>query len=336
MIRILGVESSCDDTSIAVVDGEYRVLSNVVSSQIVHADYGGVVPELASRLHLRNILPVTRQALEEADLQLTDLSAVAVSVNPGLIGSLVVGVSFAKSLAYGLNIPLIAVNHMLAHVIANRLTHPELRPPYLALVVSGGHTELALFHSETEAEILGQTRDDAAGETFDKTAKILGLGYPGGPVIDRLAREGNPDFVKFPLGLPRKDDLDFSFSGLKTSVVNYVNAQTPEFLSEHKTDIAASVQKAIVVSLTRKTIHAAQKYGVERIVMAGGVSANRGLREAMTRECARIRVELYYPPLPFCTDNAAMVAAAAIPKFRTGDFAELDLNAFSKKGLRLI
>jgi N6-L-threonylcarbamoyladenine synthase len=336
MIRILGVETSCDDTSVAIVDDEFRVLANVVSSQGIHSEYGGVVPELASRLHLRNILPVTRQALDEADLRLNDLSAVAVSVNPGLIGSLVVGVSFAKSLAFGLGVPLIAVNHMLAHVVANRLVHPNLEPPFLALVVSGGHTELVAFHSRTETEIIGQTRDDAAGETFDKTAKILGLGYPGGPIVDRLAREGNPDFVDFPLGLPRKDDFDFSFSGLKTAVFNYVAAQEHEFLQAHMADICASVQKAIVTSLVRKTIRAAKKHGFDRIVLAGGVSANRGLREALGQEVARMHGELFYPPLQFCTDNAAMVAAAAIPKFRREEFANLDLNASSKKGLRII
>jgi N6-L-threonylcarbamoyladenine synthase len=336
MIKILAFETSCDDTSVAVIDSDYKVYSNIISSQPDHNDFGGVVPELASRLHIKNIMRITDAALKKADVTFDDIDAIAVSVNPGLIGALLVGVSFAKSLAYSLGKPLIAVNHMLGHIYANKIEYPNLEPPYLALIVSGGHTELVDFTSANEYEIVGRTRDDAAGEAFDKTAKILGLGYPGGPVIDKLSKTGNPEFVNFPRALKQKDSFDFSFSGFKTSVRNYLESQSKEFIKEHLADITASVQTAIVDSLVTKTIRYAKKYGAKKIIIAGGVSANSLLRKRMTEETTKIKAELFYPRLEYCMDNAAMIGAAAVEKYFKKDFAHLSLNAFSKKGLRFI
>ncbi|MBN1327601.1 MAG: tRNA (adenosine(37)-N6)-threonylcarbamoyltransferase complex transferase subunit TsaD [Candidatus Cloacimonetes bacterium] len=336
MTNILAFETSCDDTSVAVVTDRYKVLANIISSQLDHADFGGVVPEVASRLHIRNIVPLTQAALKKAGLTFGEINAIAVSVNPGLIGALLVGVSFAKSLAYGLSIPLIAVNHMLGHVYANKLEHPELEPPYLALIVSGGHTELVHFSAEDDFRIVGQTRDDAAGEAFDKTAKLIGLGYPGGPLLDRIARNGDPDFAEFPRGLKQKDNYDFSFSGFKTAVRNYLSDKNPQFIENHLADIAASVQKAIVESLVSKTINYARKNKLGTIIVAGGVSANSLLRKNLTRSAQKIGAEIYFPPLEYCMDNAAMIGAAAVNKFLRNEFAGLDLNAFSTKGIRRI
>jgi N6-L-threonylcarbamoyladenine synthase len=336
MIKILAFETSCDDTSAAVIDSNYKVYSNIISSQPDHNDFGGVVPELASRLHIKNIMRITDAALKKANTVFDEIDAIAVSVNPGLIGALLVGVSFAKSLAYSLGKPLIAVNHMLGHIYANKIEYPDLKPPYLALIVSGGHTELVDFKSANEYEIVGRTRDDAAGEAFDKTAKILGLGYPGGPLIDKTAKTGNPKFVNFPRALKQKDNFDFSFSGFKTSVKNYLESQSEEFIQEHLADITASVQEAIVDSLVSKTIRYAKKSGATKLIIAGGVSANSLLRTRMTEEAKKIQAELIYPRLEYCMDNAAMIGAAAIEKYYRKEFADLTLNAFSKKGLRLI
>ncbi len=333
---ILAIETSCDDTSVALVDTNYRVLANLTSSQPEHARYGGVVPELASRLHLRNLMPLVRAALAKAQVGYSDIDAVAVSVNPGLIGSLLVGVSFAKSFAWARGLPLVAVNHMAGHVAAIRLEHTPPQAPWLALVVSGGHTELVLFTGDDEFTVVGQTRDDAAGEAFDKTAKLLGLGYPGGPVIDRAARGGNPRAYPFPWGLNRRDDYDFSYSGLKTAVLLFVEEKGETWVQEHLADVVASVQEAIVGPLVRKTVGYARKHGIRRIVMAGGVSANSVLRERMTAAAGRIGAEVMYPSLQYCTDNAAMIAAAAVEKFKRGEFAGLDLNAFSRKGFRFL
>ena len=261
MIKILAFETSCDDTSVAVIDSDYKVYSNLVSSQITHQDFGGVVPELASRMHMKNIMKLTQIAMNKAEVTFNDIDAIAVSVNPGLIGALLVGVSFAKSLAYSLNKPLIAVNHMLGHIYANKIQNPDLDPPYLALVVSGGHTELVDFRAIDDFDIVGKTRDDAAGEAFDKVAKLLGLGYPGGPQIDSTAKGGNAHFVDFPRAMKQKDNFDFSFSGFKTAVRNYLLAHDKEFIKKHMVDITASVQKAIVDILVSKTINYAKKHG---------------------------------------------------------------------------
>ncbi|MBN2829629.1 MAG: tRNA (adenosine(37)-N6)-threonylcarbamoyltransferase complex transferase subunit TsaD [Candidatus Cloacimonetes bacterium] len=334
--NILAFETSCDDTSVAVINDRYEVLSNLISSQTQHEEFGGVVPEIASRLHLKNIVSLTHHALEKSGVTLSDIDAVAVSVNPGLIGSLLVGLSFAKGLAWSRGLPLITVNHMVGHIYANVIENPDLSPPFAALVVSGGHTELVHFHDWENFEIIGRTLDDAAGEAFDKTAKLLNLGYPGGPVIDKLAKKGNPDFHHFPRALNVKDNFDFSFSGLKTAIMTYVRDKDEAFLEVNKANIAASLQEAIIEILVKKTIQYTKKARVKQVVLAGGVSANSGLRALMESECAKLKVRLYYPPLKLCMDNAAMIGAAAIIKYKRSDFAQLDANAFSTKGLRNI
>lgn len=333
---ILAIESSCDDTSIAVIDINYKVYSNIISSQAVHNDFGGVVPELASRLHLKNLMICLDMALKEADKELKDMSAIAVSVNPGLIGSLLVGVSFAKGLAWSLGIPLIAVNHMLGHVYANKIAHPDLSAPWLALIISGGHTELVVFETEEDFKIVGHTVDDAAGEAFDKIAKILNLGYPGGPVIDRIAKEGSPHFYKFPQAMNRKDNYNFSFSGLKTAVLQYLDKQDEQYIKENLNDIVASVQLAIVDILVKKTIAYASAHKINKIIVAGGVSANSFLRSQMQKANHKLKAELYFPPIKLCMDNAAMIGAAAVSKFLKKEFASLDLNAFSTKGIKKV
>jgi len=336
MIKILAFETSCDDTSVAIIGSNYKVFANLISSQLTHNDFGGVVPELASRLHLKNIVRITDAALKKAQMTYADIDAVSVSINPGLIGALLVGVSFAKGLAYSIGKPLIAVNHMIGHIYGNKIEHPDLEPPYLALVVSGGHTELVNFKTYNDFEIAGRTRDDAAGEAFDKVAKLLELGYPGGARIDAISRTGNPEFVHFPRALKQKDNYDFSFSGFKTAVRNYLQDHDQEFISKHLNDITASVQKAIVDSLVSKTINYAVKNQNTRIIVAGGVSANSLLRKELSAAASRRNIQVYFPAMEFCMDNAAMIGAAAIDKFKRKEFADLKLNAFSTKGLRLI
>lgn len=333
---ILAIETSCDDTSIAIIDTNYHVYSNVISSQAIHNDFGGVVPELASRLHLKNLVYCLNMALEQAGMTLAQMSAIAVSVNPGLIGSLLVGVSFAKGLAWSLNLPLIAVNHMLGHVYANKIENPDLQPPWLALIISGGHTELVVFESEENFTIVGHTLDDAAGEAFDKIAKILKLGYPGGPVIDKMSKLGNPDFFKFPQAMNKKDNFNFSFSGLKTAVIQYLEKQSPEFIQENINDIVASAQSAIVDILVKKTISYATKHHINKIIVAGGVSANSYLRSQMLNANKRLQADIYFPPLKLCMDNGAMIGSAAIQKFLKKEFSDLNLNAFSTKGIKKV
>ncbi|HNX00310.1 MAG TPA: tRNA (adenosine(37)-N6)-threonylcarbamoyltransferase complex transferase subunit TsaD [Candidatus Cloacimonadota bacterium] len=335
-VKILAIESSCDDTSVAIVDSDYNVFINLVSSQKEHNLYGGVVPELASRLHMKSVMTLTQSALIKANCSFKDISAIAVSVNPGLIGSLLVGLSFAKSLAFGLQIPLITVNHMLGHVFAAKLENPDLKPPYLALVVSGGHTELVHFKTETDFTIIGKTKDDAAGEAFDKAAKLLNLGYPGGPIIDKLSQSGDANFIRFPRGLNRKGDHDFSFSGLKTSIMNYISKQNTDYITNHKSDIAASVQEAIIDVLVKKTIQYAKNEKIDQIIVVGGVSANQTLRKVMTQQAGKLHIRTAYPRLAYCMDNAAMIGAAAIGKWERKEFSELNVNAFSTKGLRYL
>ncbi len=334
MNRILAFESSCDDTSVAIVSDAYEVICNLVSTQTDHADFGGVLPELASRLHLQNILQLTEAALRESGLRREDISALAVSINPGLIGSLIVGLSFAKSLAWSWQKPLITVNHMLSHIFANFIEHPQLRPPWLALVVSGGHTELVHFTDHTSFTVVGKTLDDAAGETFDKTAKLLGLGYPGGPALDKAAQSGDPAFHQFPRALKRKDDLNFSYSGLKTAVLEYLARNEREFMTAHLNDLAASIQQAIIDPLIGKTLRYARQQGLKTILLAGGVAANSALRKQLSATAAALGIEVHLPSPRLCVDNAAMVGAAAIPKLRAGQFAALDVNAFSAKGTK--
>jgi len=333
---ILAFESSCDDTSVAIIDTNYKVLVNLTSSQPDHAKYGGVVPEVASRLHIKNVMQLTRNAMLKANIEFSDIDAVAVSVNPGLIGSLLVGVSYAKSLAYSLNIPLIAINHILGHIYANKISHPNLEPPFLALIVSGGHTELVNFVDYNTFTIAGRTRDDAAGEAFDKTAILLNLGYPGGPLIDKEAKKGNPKFYEFPRAMNQKTNYDFSFSGLKTSIMNFINSHDKEYIIENTQNIAASVQNAITDSLFKKTTNYAKSNHIKKIVIAGGVSANSSLRNKFDEYSKNRNIEVYYPELKYCMDNAAMIGAAAVPKLIRNEFADLTLNAFSTKGFRKI
>jgi N6-L-threonylcarbamoyladenine synthase len=336
MSLILAFESSCDDTSVAILDTDYKVLANLISSQPEHLDFGGVLPELASRLHMKNIMHLSDLALSQAGVTLNQIDAIAVSINPGLIGSLIVGLSFAKSLAWGLGKPLITVNHLLSHVFANYIDHPRLETPFLALVVSGGHTELVHFKTDRDFEVVGKTLDDAAGETFDKAAKLMGLGFPGGPIIDKLAKGGDPKFIKLPYPLPQKDNFNFSYSGLKTAIRTYIKSQEPDLLIKHQTDIAASIQEAIVNPLINKTVRKAQELQLDRILIAGGVAANSALRSGLLKKAGACKIQVYYPSLKLCMDNAAMVAAAAIPKYKAGLFAKLDVNANSIKGTRLL
>ncbi len=308
-MNILAIETSCDDTSASVVQDGKNILSNVISSQIaIHSKYGGVVPELASRHHLENINFVIAAALKKAHLRMTDIDALAVTQGPGLVGSLLAGIMAAKTLALLYRLPLIPVNHIEGHIYANFIEH-QLKPPFLALVISGGHTELIIQRELAHYQILGRTRDDAVGEAYDKVAKLLGLGYPGGPVIDRLAKQGDPNFVKFPRPyLP--GTYDFSFSGLKTSVVNYVSKH-PASSVQHLADVVASFQQAVIEVLVNKTIATAQKMKMKKVVLAGGVAANSALRSLFAAKIKNTGIRLYYPSLILCTDNAAMVGSAA-------------------------
>ncbi len=318
---ILAIESSCDDTGAAVLAGG-KLLSNVVATQKVHEQYGGVVPELASRAHQQHVLPVVTAALRQAGVALTDLDAVAVTQGPGLLGSLLVGGMFAKTLALALGKPLLAVNHMRAHILAHFLHHATPSFPFLCLTVSGGHTQLVVVRSALEMEVIGQTIDDAAGEAFDKTAKLLGLPYPGGPHLDRLARQGNPQRFTFPVGA--MPGFDFSFSGLKTSVLYFLKkeiAANPNFVAENLADLCASIQHAIVATLLRQLRRAAAATGLTHIALAGGVAANSGLREALQAEAAAQGWQVFIPDIAFCTDNAAMVAMTAHFQYQAGDFA---------------
>ncbi len=322
-ILILAIESSCDDTSAAVmVDG--RVRSNEVATQEMHRAFGGVVPELASRVHQEHITLVVDVALRHAGVQAKDLTAIAFTRGPGLMGSLLVGISFAKGLSIGLGIPLIGVNHMEAHVLAHFIDEPKPEFPFLCLTVSGGHTEIILVNSPLEMIRLGKTLDDAAGEAFDKTGKMLGLEYPAGPIIDQLAQKGEPRF-SFPK--PRIDGLDFSFSGLKTSILYFLRDrvnENPEFIEENLTDICTSVQETITDILIEKLVQASEKTGIREIAIAGGVSANRTLREKVTGASAKYGWNNYIPRLEYCTDNAAMIAMAGHFKYLAGRFTSLD------------
>ena len=325
---ILAIESSCDETSAAVVKDGRTVLSNVISSQIdIHKKFGGVVPEVASRNHILNISSVVRDAMETANVDYSDLSAVAVTYGPGLIGALLVGVSYAKGIASAHNLPLIPVNHIHGHIAANYITHKELEPPFVCLVASGGHSHILYVRDYMDFEILGRTHDDAAGEAFDKIARVIGLGYPGGPKVEALAKEGNPDAVKFPRVGFSDCPYDFSFSGVKTSVINYLHNAEQKNETVNNADIAASFQKAVTDVLVSHTIKAATDKKVEKVALAGGVSANGALREAFSKVCFNNNLKLYYPKPILCTDNAAMIGCAGFYKFLKGEFATSDLNA---------
>lgn len=330
----LGLESSCDETSAAVLRGGRDVLSNVISTQIpVHQKFGGVVPEIASRHHIVNIMPVIDEALRQAGVQLSDIDQVAVTYGPGLVGALLVGVAAAKGLAFSLGVPLIGVNHLEGHIFANFLSDKDLEPPFMALVVSGGHTALVHVKDYDRFELLGQTRDDAAGEAFDKVARVMGLPYPGGPRIDALAREGNPLAIDFPRALDEKGNYEFSFSGLKSAVLNYINSEKMKGHELAKADIAASFQHSVIEVLVTKAVEAAKAAGCGRLVLAGGVAANSGL-EARLREAAQAAgLRFSYPSRLLCTDNAAMIACRGYYQALSGEYSDFYLNAVPGLGL---
>lgn len=326
--KILAIESSCDETAAAVVEDGRKVLSSVVATQIdKHVIFGGVVPEIASRLHTESVCAVTQQALKEAECELSDINAIAVTAAPGLIGALLVGVGFAKGLSFSSGLPLVPVHHLRGHIAANYLAHAELKPPFLCLVVSGGHSHIVEVKSYTDMKVIGRTRDDAAGEAFDKTARSLGLPYPGGVHLDKAAQGGNPDAYKLPN--PRIDGApyDFSFSGLKTAVINTIHNAQQKGEEIPVADMAASVRKSISKILTERFIKCAQDMGYKTLALAGGVSANSELRSRMTQACEKTGCKLYIPPLSLCGDNAAMIGAQGYYEFISGSTAKLDLNA---------
>ncbi|WP_041721372.1 tRNA (adenosine(37)-N6)-threonylcarbamoyltransferase complex transferase subunit TsaD [Alkaliphilus metalliredigens] len=329
-IITLAIESSCDETSVSVLENGRTVLSNVISSQIEqHQKFGGVVPEVASRKHIENINQVIEDALREADISFDGLSHVAVTHGPGLVGALLVGLSAAKAIAYAREIPLNAVNHIEGHIYANFIEHPTLEPPFICLIVSGGHTHLVHMTDYGQYEVLGRTRDDAAGEAFDKIARALGLGYPGGPIIDQLAREGNAQAINFPRAYLEVGSLDFSFSGLKSSVLNYINSEKMKGHEIVLADVAASFQQAVVDVLVEKVIRCALDKGAAQIVLAGGVAANSGLRRDLTKACEEKGINLKYPSLELCTDNAAMIGCVGYYNYIRGLESNLDINAIS-------
>ena len=327
-IQILAIESSCDETAAAVVKNGREVLSNIISSQIaLHTLYGGVVPEIASRKHIEKINQVIEAALAEAKMTLEDMTAVAVTYGPGLVGALLVGVAEAKAIAYGAKKPLVGVHHIEGHVSANFIEHPDLEPPFVCLIVSGGHTHLVIVRDYGEFEIIGRTMDDAAGEAFDKVARAVGLGYPGGPKVDRAAKEGNPHAIEFPRARVGGSEYDFSFSGMKSAVLNYINQAQMKGEAISVTDLCASFQNAVVDVLVSRAVAAAKEFGYDKLAIAGGVASNSALREGMRKACEREGLKLYYPSPIYCTDNAAMIGAAAYYEYINGARAGWDLNA---------
>lgn len=324
----LAIETSCDETSVAVVKNGRTVLSNTIYTQIeIHEKFGGVVPEVASRNHVEKISQIIDQALIEADVTFGDIDLIGTTYGPGLVGALLVGLSTAKALAYALDVPLVPVNHIEGHIYANFIEYPELEPPFLCLVVSGGHTHLVHVKDYGDYEIMGKTRDDAAGEAFDKVARTLGLGYPGGPKIDRIAKEGNPEAIHFTRTYLEKGTLDFSFSGIKSGVLNYVNSARQKKQELNIPDIAASFQASVVDVLTVKTLSAAKKIGIKKIALAGGVAANSALRTALVDKCEQEGFDFHYPALKLCTDNAAMIACVAHYDYLKGVRGSLNVNA---------
>ena len=327
-IKILAIESSCDETAAAVVVNGRDLRSNVISSQIdLHTLYGGVVPEIASRKHIEKINQVITQALSEASMTLDDIDAIGVTYGPGLVGALLVGVAEAKAISYAKGIPLVGVHHIEGHISANYIENPELEPPFLCLVVSGGHTHLVKVVDYGKYEILGRTRDDAAGEAFDKVARSIGLGYPGGPKIERASKDGNPEAIAFPRAKIADGVYDFSFSGLKSAVLNYLNGCRMKDIEINPSDVAASFQKSVTDVLVEHAEHAIDEFQMDKFAIAGGVASNGVIREAMEKMCARKEVAFYHPSPILCTDNAAMIGAAAYYDFVAGKRAGLDLNA---------
>ncbi len=327
-ILILGIESSCDETAAAVVKNGREVLSNVISSQIeLHKLFGGVVPEIASRKHIEKINQVIEEALEEAKVTLEDIDAIAVTYGPGLVGALLVGVAEAKAISYATGKPLVGVHHIEGHVSANYIENKQLEPPFLCLIVSGGHTHLVVVKDYGQYEIIGRTRDDAAGEAFDKVARAIGLGYPGGPKIDKLAKEGNKNAISFPRAKVAENEYDFSFSGVKSAVLNYINGCNMKGEEINCADVAASFQEAVIDVLVTRTVDAAKAYGFKNVALAGGVASNSALREGMKKACEDNGLNLYYPSPIYCTDNGAMIGVAGYYEYLKGTRHGLDLNA---------
>lgn len=327
-VYILAIESSCDETAASVVRNGREVLSNVISSQIaLHTLYGGVVPEIASRKHIEKINPVIEEALREAGVTLKDITAIAVTYGPGLVGALLVGVSAAKALSFATGLPLVGVHHISGHISANFIEHKELEPPFACLVASGGHSHLVIVQDYGDYEIVGRTRDDAAGEAFDKVARAIGLGYPGGPKIDKLSKEGNPEAIAFPRAKVAENQYDFSFSGLKSAVLNYLNSCQMKGEEVNTADVAASFQKAVIDVLVEHSLHAVKAYGFDKFAIAGGVASNSSLRAAFEKECAARGVAFYHPSPVYCTDNAAMIGVAGYYEYIKGVRHGYDLNA---------
>lgn len=327
-IVLLAIESSCDETAASVVRNGREVLSNVIYSQIdLHTLYGGVVPEIASRKHIEKINQVIEQALKEAGMTLRQMDGIAVTYGPGLVGPLLVGVSAAKAISFATGIPLIGVHHIEGHISANFIENKELQPPFVCLVVSGGHSHLVIVKDYGEYEIIGRTRDDAAGEAFDKVARAIGLGYPGGPKIDKLSKEGNPDAIHFPRAKVEDNPYDFSFSGLKSAVLNYLNSCEMKGIEVNRADVAASFQKAVIDVLVEHALEAVKEYGFDKFAIAGGVASNQSLRNAFEKECSKRKIQFYHPSPIFCTDNAAMIGVAGYYEFIKGIRNGLDLNA---------
>lgn len=327
-VYILAIESSCDETAASVVKNGREVLSNVISSQIaLHTLYGGVVPEIASRKHIEKINQVISEALKEAEMSLEEITAIGVTYGPGLVGALLVGVAEAKAIAYAAGKPLVGVHHIEGHVSANFIEHPDLEPPFICLIVSGGHTHLVVVKDYGEFEIIGRTRDDAAGEAFDKVARAVGLGYPGGPKVDRAAKEGNPHAIEFPRARVEGAPYDFSFSGLKSAVLNHINHAKMLGEEINVPDLAASFQEAVVDALVSRAVMAAKEYGYGKLAIAGGVASNSALREGMEKACEKAGLRLYYPSPVYCTDNAAMIGVAAYYEYINGARSGWDLNA---------
>lgn len=333
-ILILAIETSCDETSASIVKNGLEVLSNVVASQIDwHKKYGGVVPEIASRKHLELINPVIEEALSEAGVNFKDLDAVAATYGPGLVGGLLVGLSAAKALAYTLQIPFIGVNHIAGHIYANFISNKEIEAPVVCLTISGGHTDLLYFKELGGYQILGRTKDDAAGEAFDKTARVLGIGYPGGPVIEKISKEGNSEAIEFPRPLINEANYDFSFSGLKTAVINYLHRKKQRGEEINKADVAASFQQAVIDVMIAKIVRAVENHQVNSIILSGGVAANQTLRNQLAKALTKYDLPLYTPNLKLCTDNAAMIGSVAYYQYLKGEFSPLTLNA--KANLKL-
>lgn len=327
-VYILAIESSCDETAAAAVKNGREVLSNVIYSQIdLHTLYGGVVPEIASRKHIEKINQVIESALEQAHITLEEITAIGVTYGPGLVGALLVGVAEAKAIAYAAKKPLVGVHHIEGHVSANFIEHPELEPPFVCLIVSGGHTHLVIVKDYGEFEIIGRTRDDAAGEAFDKVARAVGLGYPGGPKVDRTAKEGNPHAMEFPRAKVEGAPYDFSFSGLKSSVLNYINHAQMRKEEIYVPDLVASFQNAVVEALVSRAVLAAKEYGYDKLAIAGGVASNSALRAAMKETCEKENIQFYYPSPIYCTDNAVMIGVAAYYEYINGTRHGWDLNA---------